>query len=332
MSEQVLESTPVVEQTPLPESEPEPLSVAEHAALYGTKTEDARPEVKESAEAKAAHHSEQQKRDRETQQFREGKTRHRAQSQQASPADVPRIQALTAKLRAAEDELTRLRSQAAPPAQIAKAEQVVERAEAKVEPVRDASDPEPSEDDPKYAGDYGKYLRDAARWDARQERRQAEAESMRRAEQAKIHEAQQRTITTFGERVKAAKAVYSDFEQVAFTPSPIPIGSPVDAFIMEDDNGAHVLYHLHSHPDELSDVLGMGPLKQLRHLSLLSQRFDTPVKADATGAAARGSQFVPPPRPPTPVRTEAQRVSSPPPTDGSLSVAEHRKLFGPKSR
>lgn len=320
----------VGEQAETPQGAP-PLTVTEHAQLHSDRKDALPAEEKTALEAKAAHHTEQQKRDREG-KFAEGKVRHRAKSQQASPEDVPRIRELTAKLRTAEAEVQRLKAQHAPAAQIAQAERTVERVEAqRPAPVKappDPTDPEPQEGDQKYAGDYGQYLRDVTRWEARQERRQWEAEQTHARAQQRRQAAEQATIKSFGDRVQAAKQKYDDFEAVAFGPSPIPAGSPTDAFIMEDDNGADVLYHLHGHPDELTELLRMPVLQQLKRLALLSQRFETPSEpAERTGAAAGHLKVVLPPRPPTPVRTEAQRVSGPPPTDGSLSVAEHAKKF-----
>lgn len=317
------------------EPEPAPLSIMEHAKLHGDQKDKTSEGEKAALADKAAHHSEAQRREKETGKFEPGKVRHRARSQQAGPEDVPRIAALTARAKGAEErldaanrELEALRRQHASPAQIDRAERRVEQAEVKIAPVVDESDPEPKEDDPKYGGDYGKYLVDNARWAARDERRQWDAKQAREAESTRQRETEQATIRTFGERIAAAKTKYADFETVAFGPSPIPVGSPTDAFIMEDDNGADVLYHLHSHLDELQKVLQMPVLQQLKHLALLSQRFDTkPETAGLTGAATRPVQVKLAPRPATPVRTEAHSVSGPPPTDGTLSVLGHAKAF-----
>ena len=321
----------VVETSEAAEPEAAPLSVMEHAKLHGEQKAATPDAEKAEIEEKAAHHSEEQKRKQDG-KWDHGRVRHRAKSQQASPEDVPRIKELTGRLRAAEDEVTRLKAQHAPPAQIAQAERKVEQAEARpaqrTEARVDRDDPEPTEDDPTYGGDYGKFLQAQARWAARDERRRWQAEEKRQAEAAKVREAGDAIVKSFAERVTAAKARYDDFEAVAFGPSSIPEGSPTDAFVMEDENGADVLYYLHSHLDELSAILQMSALQQLKRLTLLSQRFDqAPSSAETTGAATRHRVVQLPPRPPTPVRTEAQRVSGSPPLDGSLSVAEHSKRF-----
>ncbi len=325
-----------------PEAQPEAASILDHAAQFGPQAREALADADEDPE-KPAHPSAQQRRDRENGQFRDGKVRHRAKSQQAGPDDVPRIAALTGAKNAAEEratraeaELARLRTQHAPPAQIAQAERTADAAA--------NEDPEPNPEDKKYEGNGGvvKYVADQARWAARDEARamrQRDAESTATAQKATAHKA---LIDGFSGRVDAAKTKYPDFEDVALktpakwldpkTGSALPGGEALDAFIMQDDNGAELLYYFHRNPAEVDALMGLPVLGQLKTLTLLSQRLasNTTEQADQTGAVAR-RQVKLPPKPPTPVRTEAQRAGNdPPPTDGSLSIAEHQRRFGSK--
>jgi hypothetical protein len=147
---------------------------------------------------------------------------------------------------------------------------------------------------------------------------------------------------TFRQRTEAAKAKYADFEAVAykaFHPAMDPYvqpGTPVGDFILDDDNGPDVLYHLQQHPEQLDAMLRSSPLQQVKQLTLLAQRFAStvPAAAGSNGAAPSVTPMVLPPKPPTPLRTEAQRSgSTPPPTDGSIrSIDEHRRAFAPKAR
>lgn len=307
----------------------EPMSVMEHAREFGKEAmrEDAAPEGETDEEkTQREHHSAQQRREKESGKFADGKKRHRAASQQASPEDVPRIQALTGRAKAAEDrataaetELARLKATHAPAAQIAKAE-------AKVEATT-VDDPEPNPQDEKYGGDGVKYVLDHARWSARDEYRQQQQREVTAKTQAQKHEQQQATLKSFGGRIDAAKSKYPDFEQVAFGNARIPEGSPVDAWIMEDDAGAEVLYHLQRNPAELDSLLGMPVLAQVKTLALLSQRL-LPAQSEQAGntGAVAGRQIKLAPKPPTPVRTtEPQRTSEAPVSDGSLSVMQHAK-------
>lgn len=344
---------PQAPQTP----EPTPvLSVKDHAATYsdrasGRPSESAQPAEPQDAKDDLAPIRPVDQQRREQGKFAEGKQRIRGKDA------VERINTLTARAKTAEErfedalgrlaraeaELATLRRQGASPQRLDKAEQRVERAEAKFTDRIDAMhqaaprfsdpiDPEPQETDPAFAGDYGKYLQSHARWAARDEYRQIRAGEAQATKAAQTKQAAQTALMTWGGRIDAAKQTYPDYHEVALaTPAPWDEGSVIDAFIMEDDNGGHVLYYLRhpDHAEEVGDLLREPPLKQLTRLALLSQRFSpTPSRqAGATGAAAGRQPVVLPHRPPTPVRTEAQRTSSGPPTDGTLSVMGHAKAF-----
>jgi len=323
------------------EAEP---SIADHAKQFGPQA------TKAPAQAQAATPEELKpirpvdRQNRDQGKFAEGTRRIKAKDA------VERINQLTGRAKTAEEENTRLKGeldtakrelatarQIGTQAQVTRAEAKVERAEARVEKQATGfAEPEPQEDDPKFGGDYGKYLRAAAGWEGRKAYWEAQQAERSAADERRVQESHQQTLKSWSGRVSAAKEKHPDFERVAFGPTRIPAGSAVDAFIMEDDSGAEVLYHLQTHPEELDSLLGMPVLGQLKTLALLSQRLLSPQDAQAgsTGSVvAPTPTVVLPPKPPNPVRTEAQRASdSPPPTDGSLSIAEHAKQFGPAAR
>ncbi len=311
--------TPVVD-TPTEEAV---LPIAQHVREFG-------PEGKAAADAMDApvetEVQAEQRRDAEG-KFQPGRVRHRAKSQQASAADVPRIQALTAKEKAAteraaalERELTELKAQRPAPER----PQVQTVGHAQQMPVRQTQDdPEPADTDPQYESNYPKFLEDRARWAARDENKRFWAQRQHE------HLQHQRDMT-LGQKLQAAAQKYPDFKQVAIdTPHPWQPGSLVDRYIREDDAGAEILYHLQSHPDERDTLGQMTELQAHRFLSLLSQRLVSSATeaAGTNGAAPRPSVVVLPPKPSTPLRTEAQRVSTPTPTDGTLSIMKHRKAF-----
>ena len=326
-----------------PVEAPQPLTVKEHALLHSDRKDAITPEERTKLEEKAAHHSEAQRREKDG-TFKEGKVRHRAESQKARPEDVPRIRELTARAKTAEDrlaaaeaEVTRLKTQHAPPAQVAAAERKVEQVEQRTT-VPEKDDPEPKEDDPKYEGDYGKYLRDVTRWEARQVIKADRADVAQRVAAAKREETKAATIRSFSERLTAAQQKYEDFEEtlrwdapwLAQSGEPHPGYEALHAFVLEDEAGPDVLHYLRSHPEEVDALLLVPPLQQVKQLTLLGQRFASPPssEAGATGAAPGRTTIVHlPPKPPTPVRTEAQKVVGVPPTDGTLSVLGHAKAF-----
>lgn len=335
--------TVLVEQPPVviePEKPAEPTSMADHAAKFSPQAREAAADAE--AERKA-HPSENQKRDKPTGQFTEGRTKHRAEKDKARPEDVPRIRELSGKLAAAEAELARLRSEKAPPTQIARAEQRVEAAGG-----GDVDDPEPQEGDDKYKSDYGKYLDDKVRWAARDEHRKvqrADADRRAKSDRQAQHDAVQERFVA---RLPQAREKYPDFDAVAMEKqakwlkpdgSPTDQGKILDSWIFEDESGQDVLYFFQSqeHSQELDDFLRMSALEQVKRLTLLSQRLSSDPAlqpADTRSGASQPIVVKLPPKPPNLVRTsEAQRAEdAPPPTDGSLSIAEHRKQFAPKSR
>ena len=336
MNEELTE-TPT--ETPVVEAPPEPVSIADHGKQFSPAAQaaaEAKPAEPKADDLKPVRPVDQQRRT-DAGQFSEGRQRLKAKDA------VERINQLTGRaktaeerLAAAEAELGRLRSERAPAAQVAAAERKVEQAEARTAP---AGDPEPQEDDPKYGGDYAKYLRDVTRWETRQAMREQESAAAARAETDRRQTAERQTIKTFAERLTAARDRYEDFEDTLRWDAPwlAPSGKPhpgyeaLHDFILTDETGADVLQFLRSHPDDVDAIMQVPPLQQVKRLSLLSQRFaSSPSEAGATGAATRRTTTVVlPHRPPTPVRTEAQRAGdTPPPTDGSLSIAEHKKAFG----
>ena len=341
-------------QSPLPSTEPAAPapaeSIAEHAASFHP---DAVPADETPAEKiEREHHSAQQRRDRQNGQFRDGKRRHRAASAIAGPEDVPRIRELTGKVRTAEERATALEAElnalmarpaptgspvAGSAAAVAKPSMPSGGSPPPAAQPAPAADPEP---DPADATTYPdgqydrKYLKDQARWEARQELATYQQSLKDQATKAERETAERASREQWSTRVATAKAAYADFEAVAFSPTTIPEGSIVDRWIMEHATGADVLYHLQKHPDERDALLRMPVLEQIERLALLSQRFASPQRAQAgtTGSVATPQPRSQPARPPNPVRTEAHSAGTAPPTDGSLSIAEHGRAFGPKRR
>jgi hypothetical protein len=244
------------------------------------------------------------------------KERHRAKSQQAGPADVPRIAELTRRLREAETERDALKARpapaapAAPPATPAPAAPTAATAKPKIDDFQD----------------YGEYVEAVADWKIAEARRVDRETSQKDAEAARV-------ATSWKTRVDAAKTKYADFDAVALqAPTTIPQGSVIDGWILEHPAGADVLYTLQSNPTEIDRILALPLFEQVEALTLLSQRVAQPARelAVKTGAAATPVQKVAP-RPPTPVRTSAVPAADEPPGDDA-SLAEHERFYGSRRR
>lgn len=337
------EMTQDVAAEPLIEDAP---SISDHAAQFGpgaqrvdmddetdtTSNDDA--VAKPAAEPNAAirpgetqQQANQRARDAKTGQFT--RERHRAKSQQASAADVPRIQGLTAKLRAAEEELARLRQTATAPRPEPRHEPRPEPRAAAVVP---DDDPEPQETDAKYEGDYGKFLRDAARWDARQTFREQQQRQVETQQRQQVEQTARQRHEAFQGRIQASAAKYPDFEPVVTALGIIP-DELIDAWVREHDAGAELLYHFGKHPHELDALMRMpGTFDKAAQLTLLSQRLApssrTPVGSAGSTAAPR---VAPVPRPPNPARTGFIRTDDEPQGEAS-SISDHARQFGPKRR
>lgn len=332
--------TQVVEQDvpalPVAETEPEEtLSIEDHAAKYSPESRQAEAEETEEAE-KQRHHSEIQRRERDTGKFAEGKKRVRpskdaavriAKAHEQVEAAQREAQTFRSELDQVKAELARLKASGA-------STQAIERAEAKVEraETREDADPEPDVDDPKYGGDFVAWTKDHNKWAVRQQFTERERQQAERQAQEQRRQESDKVLATWAERVKASQSKHPDFDTVAFAPTKIPSGSAIDVFIMEDDNGPEVLYHLQQHPEELESLLGDSVLRQMKRLSVLSDRLSLDATGTASDTRAVPRRPAPLPTPPTLVRTEAQPEASADPLDGSLSIAEHERRFGKKAR
>lgn len=114
-----------------------------------------------------------------------------------------------------------------------------------------------------------------------EEQREARAEAQRRTSQQETDRA--RLAENWGKRVDAAKSKHADFEAVALlAPTAIPPGSLVDAWVLESEHGAEVLYHLQKNPADVTRLLGLGPHQQVRELVALEATVTAPPKIVST--------------------------------------------------
>jgi hypothetical protein len=113
-------------------------------------------------------------------------------------------------------------------------------------------------------------------------------------QEARQQAEQQRVVSGFHEKAAAARATHPDFDAVALlAPTEIPQGSPADLWILEDEAGAEILYHLQqpAQTAERRRILALGPREQLKALVRLGDRLTAPAGPPAS------STSVPPPPP-----------------------------------
>lgn len=130
------------------------------------------------------------------------------------------------------------------------------------------ADPEP---DPQKYDDLTKYFKDQAAWAARDALRQRDAEVATRTQTQHIEAETARIREGWKAKWAAASEKHKDFAQVAGGPTQIPAGSLVDAWILEADEGAEVLYHLQKNPAEVTRILSLPPMKQAAALVKLGE-------------------------------------------------------------
>ena len=254
---------------------------------------------------------------------RDEKGRYRKAAERAGPKDVGRINALTRKLRTAEEELQRVRAQVpqtpppAPPPQMA--------AEPTIEQFADRDDP------------YGAWQRALATWDRTRER--VDEQTYQYQQRMQQHQYQQQQAqgaisAAHQQRILAAAAadptVSARLSQVTEY-----IPQSLDEAIMLDNDSANVALFLADHQpvlDELTLLAAMQPYSSAvvgKIQRVLRQRMN----AAGSGSASASPLFVPAPRPPNPlltalINTGADMV----PSDDNMSLEAHEKAFPVRRR
>lgn len=314
---------------PAVDATPEP-TLAEHEAEFGTV--DKRPQP--DPEGEPEEDSRRPPRDRDDKgQFVKPTEKHRAAKQEAGARDVPRIQELTRKLREAETERDALRARPAPalgtqsapvekpapgPSQVPRGTSAAER-DWNREVARYKGLPGfPKTDNFQEFGD-AMLAQDLF---IREHLRAEEADTWQKAQESN------RIAQSWRERVDGAKARYEDFEQVALlSPTSIPQGSLIDAWILEHKSGADVLYSLQKDPAELRRILALPMFEQVDALSLIGQRLSGTRTAAVSTGAAPATRSAPAPRPITPVRTSAPTADDEPPDPEKASLKDFERYY-----
>jgi type II secretory pathway pseudopilin PulG len=303
-----------------PPAEPAELSLSDHEKQFSAKNDREAPAADGDAQAsgvapeEAADPSSAGERD-EQGRFR-GK---RAKSHAATPADAPRINELTKRLREREAELESLRRAAPAPAPAPRPATPPQSAPTQAPRLQGFIDQlKPDED---YNLAVERHAEAIANWTWQ-----------RREQQQQQQQAERQFAQTFQQKVASAQERYPDFNDVALNaPSAIPQGSLIDRWVWEHRTGADVLYYFQKFPGELPRVLAQSPLDQLETLALISQHLAAPSPSTRSVAAGTGSATAPVmtsqvPRPPNPVRTGPMRGGDEPPGDDA-PLSAHEQFY-----
>lgn len=288
-------------------------SLAGHEASFGPGATPKEPVAPVEADAAAGERDDQ------------GRFKHRAKSQQATPADAPRIAELTKKWRDAErraDEAERRASTRIP------------ETDRRVEPAKPAasvstfSEKEPTIED--FAADadpYASYIRALAGHD----RKKAAFDAKHSEATEATNQAFRSEVDTYLERTRTFTGSKPDFDTVTADVRERHLPAPLLAAIVRHDNGPEFVYHLATHPDDLDELTLQSvnvPVTDA-FVALLQRRLSTRMQAAVTGSAAPHRAPSPAPRPPNPVRTGPMTTGEDLPGDDS-SLADHERAFGKK--
>lgn len=291
------------------------------------------------------------------------KPRHRAASQRADADDVPAINELTKRLKAAEEthgkDIVRKDGESDRVFTLRRRAELLERqtpAPVAAAPVRAAEPtprtaeptPNPAAAPPAKFPEFDVWLADPAnkdkdyndytdaRWDHRHEQRRAterEQEAVATADR-EARDFQQ----AYADKIPAARTQFPDFDAALATVDPNFVSIAVERAAKAI--GPEAVYYLATHPDVLKDlfhdtlVLPHEPgfattvAATKRYLSTLvaPQRSPSTRTAAGTTGAARATSPPIAPKPPTLVRTGASRDADELPGDDS-SLAEHERAF-----
>lgn len=246
--------------------------------------------------------------------------RHRARSQQATPADAPRIQELTAKLRETEKQVTALQQRLSTPPPLPK------------EPAA-FTDPEP---DPNQFDDALALARAQSAWDRRKAESDAQQSSYTTARETADrdritrndaffktkHDAHMSRMDAYYQQTPTAQA---DFERAKDQDITAVMAAAVSLLDDQSPRALHTLVKDHDLRDELVlQTLGKPLTPQL--VALVQRRILSRMPAVLTGSVAAARSPVLVPRPPNPVRTTPQVPADQPPDDRA-PLSAHERAF-----
>jgi len=181
-------------------------------------------------------------------------------------------------------------------------------AAAEPEAIVDPTDPEPQE---AAFEDYRTFVKALSQWTIRQDRRESEAVSAKKAKadaDAKSRTDFNTRVNAWVERREAFAAATPDFmDKAGAFLGQVQSGTPIGDVILESEVGPQIALYLATHPDEADRIARLAPISALRALGRLEAQFDSTTSTSASaGPAAKTVTTAP--APPT---TLAARSASP---------------------
>jgi len=188
-------------------------------------------------------------------------------------------------------EITKQREQARQEA--AQERGVRQRLEAELAAVRQQQQPQqvrPADGKPQPSQftDAFEYAESLADWSAEQALGRRDREDLER----RADEARQKVISTWANKVAAAKSEIPDFDDMVAS-SGVAVSDPIRDAILESDVGPQILYHLAKEDDLAKKIASMSPFAALREIGKLEARFEKQTETRQSNPV--GKSKAPPP-------------------------------------
>jgi len=132
------------------------------------------------------------------------------------------------------------------------------------------------------------YAEALADWSAEQALVRRDKEDLQR----RADEAQQKVISSWAQKVAAAKADIPDFDDMVAS-SGVAVSDPIRDAILESDVGPQILYHLAKEDDLAKKIASMSPFAALREIGKLEAKFEKQPETKASNPV--GKSKAPPP-------------------------------------
>jgi hypothetical protein len=193
-------------------------------------------------------------------------TKQEGERSRRKPDAEKRIAQLTRQRRAAEDRANRLERE------LAELRQGKPEAKAPVKPK-----PEDFEDYDQFEEAVEKYREELIDW-------KVEQRLARQAEQARAGEQQKSIAAAWQQQAETAREKHDDFDEV-LEANEQELPAHVMQTILESEVGAELAYYLGTHPDELTAIADMSPLKAVKALGVIETQLSTANRRPNTSKA-----------------------------------------------
>jgi uncharacterized membrane protein len=98
------------------------------------------------------------------------------------------------------------------------------------------------------------------------------------AEAQEAAKVQEKVTNSWMKSVNVAAKKHADYGSVVDTPEMselIPVGSPLNAILIDSEHGGEILYYLATHQDDIERINGLSPINQAREVFKIEQSLST---------------------------------------------------------